>query len=196
MKRFRRPVFVVAVAAALAAAFAAALVARTAGAENPVTFVATLSSAEETPPNASTATGSAIVTFEDNTISYELHVSNLSNIVAGHIHVGAPGVAGPVVLTLITPTPLVGSFTGTLAARTLTNPQLEGPLAGQPLSALQAAVAAGNAYVNVHTNDGVPPPNTGPGDFPGGEIRGQLHAASADSGGVRAGGGRGRGRGR
>jgi hypothetical protein len=33
---------------------------------------------------------------------------------------------------------------------------------------------AGTAYVNVHTNDNVPPPNTGPGDFPGGEIRGQI----------------------
>jgi hypothetical protein len=29
-------------------------------------------------------------------------------------------------------------------------------------------------YVNVHTNDGVAPTNTGPGDFPGGEVRGQL----------------------
>jgi hypothetical protein len=37
-----------------------------------------------------------------------------------------------------------------------------------------AAVESGNAYVNVHTNDGVDPPNTGPGDFPGGEIRGQT----------------------
>jgi hypothetical protein len=27
----------------------------------------------------------------------------------------------------------------------------------------------------VHTNDGVAPTNTGPGDFPGGEIRGQVH---------------------
>jgi hypothetical protein len=26
----------------------------------------------------------------------------------------------------------------------------------------------------MHTNDGVPPINTGPGDFPGGEIRGQI----------------------
>jgi hypothetical protein len=26
----------------------------------------------------------------------------------------------------------------------------------------------------VHTNDGVPPTDTGPGDFPGGEIRGQI----------------------
>ena len=37
-----------------------------------------------------------------------------------------------------------------------------------------AAIASGATYVNVHTNDGVPPPNTGPGDFPGGEIRGQT----------------------
>jgi hypothetical protein len=27
--------------------------------------------------------------------------------------------------------------------------------------------------VNVHTNDFVDPPSTGPGNFPGGEIRGQ-----------------------
>ena len=33
---------------------------------------------------------------------------------------------------------------------------------------------SGNAYVNVHTNDGVAPTNTGPGDFPGGEVRGQF----------------------
>jgi hypothetical protein len=42
------------------------------------------------------------------------------------------------------------------------------------LSMGQAAIEAGDAYVNVHTNDGVAPTNTGPGDFPGGEIRGQL----------------------
>lgn len=35
-------------------------------------------------------------------------------------------------------------------------------------------IRAGNAYVNVHTSDGVPPNNTGPGDFPGGEVRGQI----------------------
>ena len=33
---------------------------------------------------------------------------------------------------------------------------------------------AGQAYVNVHTNDGMDPPNTGPGDFPGGEVRGDI----------------------
>jgi CHRD domain len=194
MKKLRRPVLAVAVAAALVAALSAALAVRSASADNPVTFTATLTAAEETPPTPSTATGSAIVTFNGDSISYELRVNGLSNIVAGHIHVGAPGVAGPVVLTLITPTPLLGPFNGILAARTITNPQLEGPLAGQPLSALLSAVQAGNAYVNVHTNDGVAPPNTGPGDFPGGEIRGQLHAASSDVGGVEKGRSRGRGR--
>ena len=36
------------------------------------------------------------------------------------------------------------------------------------------AMRAGFTYVNVHTNDGVGVTNTGPGDFPGGEVRGQL----------------------
>ena len=34
-----------------------------------------------------------------------------------------------------------------------------------------AKIRAGQTYVNVHTNDGVGPTNTGPGDFPGGEIQ-------------------------
>jgi hypothetical protein len=37
-----------------------------------------------------------------------------------------------------------------------------------------AAIEAGNVYVNVHTSDGDATPNEGPGDFPGGEIRGQV----------------------
>jgi hypothetical protein len=43
-----------------------------------------------------------------------------------------------------------------------------------PLDALIEQIEAGEAYVNVHTNDGVDPANSGPGDFPGGEIRGQI----------------------
>jgi hypothetical protein len=34
----------------------------------------------------------------------------------------------------------------------------------------------GKAYVNLHTNDGVAPTDTGPGDFPGGEIRADISA--------------------
>lgn len=66
---------------------------------------------------------------------------------------------------------------GVLAEGTITSANLVGPLAGMDFSVLVAAIRAGGVYANVHTNDGVAPANTGPGDFPGGEIRGQLRAA-------------------
>ena len=52
--------------------------------------------------------------------------------------------------------------------------ELTGPLAGMTLADLVNQMTAGGTYVNVHTNDGVAPADTGPGDFPGGEIRGQV----------------------
>jgi len=60
--------------------------------------------------------------------------------------------------------------TGTISAADL----LVGPLAGEPLSALVELLENDEAYVNVHTHDGMGDENTGPGDFPGGEIRGQI----------------------
>ena len=67
-----------------------------------------------------------------------------------------------------------GRTDGVLVEGSFTAANLTGPLAGQPLSALIAAMDSGNTYLNFHTNDGVAPTNTGPGDFPGGEIRGDI----------------------
>jgi hypothetical protein len=39
---------------------------------------------------------------------------------------------------------------------------------------LIVAIESGTVYLNVHTDDGVAPPDTGPGDFPDGEGRGQV----------------------
>ena len=47
-------------------------------------------------------------------------------------------------------------------------------LEGDPMSVLVDLITSGNAYVNVHTNDGISPTNTGPGDFPVGELRSQV----------------------
>src|SRR5262249_16050291 len=47
---------------------------------------------------------------------------------------------------------------------------------------LVARLRSGDAYVNVHTDDGAAPPNTGAGDFPGGHIRGQARSAPRGSG--------------
>jgi hypothetical protein len=140
-------------------------------------FVGVLSGAEEVPPRETRARG--LATFQanadDTALQFQLNVANIENVVAAHIHVGAKGVNGPVVLFLFGDAPAGGGrINGVISQGTGTGANLVGPLAGQPLSALLAAMRAGNTYVNVHTNDGVPPTNTGPGDFPGGEIRGQI----------------------
>ena len=130
----------------------------------------------EVPANASLATGQAIfkLSADGTSLDYKLIVANLDNPVAAHIHVGPPGVNGPVVALLFSAPPAGGTANGVIAEGTITAANLTGPLLGQPFSALIEALNTGNAYVNVHTNDGVPPTNTGPGDFPGGEIRGNF----------------------
>jgi hypothetical protein len=119
-------------------------------------------------------------------LHYKLKVSKIDNAFMAHIHMAPAGSNGPIVVWLFpgtapVPGPLgAGRFNGKIAEGTITASNLVGPLAGHPLSDLVAAIQAGNAYVNVHTNDGVAPTNTGPGDFPGGEIRGQLSQRGHD----------------
>ena len=143
----------------------------------PANFGTHASGDHEVPPRDTRAQGQAIfqLSRDGTELSYRLIASNIENVVASHIHVGAAGTNGPIVTFLFGNVPPGGGRTdGVLATGTITAANLIGPLTGQPLSALIDAIEAGNAYVNVHTNDGVDPTNTGPGDFPGGEIRGQL----------------------
>jgi hypothetical protein len=129
------------------------------------------------------AHGSANVRLakDGQSIDYQLVVNDISNVTQAHIHMQAKGLSGPIVVwffpTVKSTSALPGGggvHHGMLAQGTITAADLRGPLAGQPLSALIAAINAGNTYVNVHTDDGVAPGNSGPGDFPGGEVRGQL----------------------
>jgi len=141
-------------------------------------FAVHLSGDEEVPARTTLAQGEAIfhLSKDGTALHYQLIVANIDNVVASHIHVGPAGVNGPVVVFLAGPFPAGGGRTdGVLAEGTITEANLIGLLAGHPLSDLIAEMEAGNAYVNVHTNDGVDPPNTGAGDFPGGEVRGQIH---------------------
>lgn len=143
-------------------------------------FVAHLSGDEEVPVRETLAQGQAIFHLSDdgNTLSYKLIVANIDNLVASHIHLGPFGVNAPVVAFLAGPfAPGGGRVDGVIATGTITSANLVGPLAGQGLSVLVAAMRDGGTYVNAHTNDGVDPTNTGPGDFPGGEVRGQIRTA-------------------
>lgn len=141
-------------------------------------FVAApLSGDEEVPARDTKARGNATFDVSEDglTIRYQLIVANIDNVIASHIHLGPAGSNGGVVAFLFGPaSPGGGRSNGILATGTITAANLTGSLAGQPLSALLSETRAGNAYVNVHTDDGTAPTNTGPGDFPGGEIRAQI----------------------
>ncbi len=119
---------------------------------------------------------------EGTALEYKLNVANINNVFMAHIHYGAPNANGPIIVWLYPSappaSPIPGRFDGVLAQGTITAANVIDPFPndGQPFgfAELIAAMQAGNTYVNVHTNDFVDPPNTGPGDFPGGEIRGNI----------------------
>jgi hypothetical protein len=139
-------------------------------------FVATLSGDQEVPARDTRAVGVAKfkLSKDGTALEFKVNVANIHNVFASHIHCGAAGVNGPVGVTLFAGAPAGGSVNGTLAEGTITAPDPGNGCGWTDLAAVLAAIESGNTYVNVHTNDGVAPPNTGPGDFPGGEIRGQI----------------------
>ena len=136
-------------------------------------------------PADSRAQGQALFRVnDDGTVDFRLIASNINNVVQAHIHCAPAGVNGPIRMWLfptiggsgpaLTP-PGLQEQNGVLASGTFNPTGVTCPaspaMASMPL--LQA-IRTGFAYVNVHTNDGQDGPNTGPGDFPGGEIRGQI----------------------
>ena len=136
-----------------------------------------LSGDEEVPARPTLARGNATfhLSADGLSLTYKLIVANIENVVQSHIHIGASGTNGAIGVFLYGLVASGGGRTdGVLAEGTITAADFIGPLAGLTMDDLIAAMQAGDAYVNVHTNDGVSPTNTGPGDFPGGEIRGQI----------------------
>lgn len=161
------------------AAFLLALTLPLAAAQaSPRNFVAPLSGDQEVPPADTDATGVSIfqLSRDGSELSYRLNVANIENVTQAHIHVGARGVNGPVVVWLYPDGPpaqlIPGRTSGTLATGTITADDLVGPLAGASLDDLLDTIRAGNAYVNVHTLQ-----------FPPGEIRGQIDVPRGHIGG-------------
>lgn len=106
-----------------------------------------LTGAEETPPVTTTASGKARFTIgADKSVTGKVETSGIEGI-AAHIHVGAPGQAGPPIITLVKGDKGVWTVP---AGAMLTDEQF-------------ASFKAGNLYVNVHSAEHKP-----------GEIRGQL----------------------
>lgn len=145
-----------------------------------VTYTVQLSGADNVPDAIKTpATGELqlVVSANARSVQYVLKVQDLDNAAAGDIHLGPPGANGPLVVKLFPvggARPKKGPFSGVLAQGTFDGSDLIGPMAGATLEELLEQFRDGNAYCNVHTNDGMDPPNSGPGDYRLGEIRGQI----------------------
>ncbi|WP_336363637.1 CHRD domain-containing protein [Halalkalicoccus salilacus] len=91
-----------------------------------------------------------------------------SRVTQAHIHLGAEGENGPVIVWLYPeegeePELIEGRFDGTLATGTITEDDLVGPLEGASFEEAAERLESEGAYVNVHTEQ-----------HPGGEIRGQI----------------------
>lgn len=134
---------------------------------------------QEVPSVNTPAFGAARFKLRDQGTRVDFLVTaiGLQNLTAGHLHIAPAGSNGPVAVDLLAlgsiqtqgrTTMITGSFDGTA---------LGGPVTGFPLDELIGRMDAGDVYINLHTDDGVEPANTGPGDFASGEIRGQLFRA-------------------
>lgn len=132
-------------------------------------FAATLAGGNVVPPVETDAVGEATFTAEQRgdggALRYRLDVSGPWNgcVTEAHVHLGVPGENGPVVAVLFDALEPVDDAEGTLAAALLSADDLVGPLAGEGLIALADRMAAGEAYVDVHTTA-----------HPSGEIRGEV----------------------
>jgi hypothetical protein len=160
-------------------AAALALAALSAHAQD-ITYSAKLTGAAQLPePTNSKAMGdfAVVVSADGKKVSYKLSVTDLQNPTGADLHLGQPTANGPSVVKLFPihgTTPKKGSFTGVLAEGTITAADLTGPMKGGTLADLVDEIREGETYVNVHTDDGAPPQDTGPGDYHLGEIRGQI----------------------
>jgi CHRD domain/PEP-CTERM motif len=142
-------------------------------------YEVTLDGPSESPPNASPGIGFATVNFDDsaNTLFVDLTFSGLlGTTTASHIH-AATAVPGTGTAGVATTTPTFpgfplgvtsGSYTTTLDLTLASsyNPSYitaNGGTTATAEAALAAAMAAGTAYLNIHTTV-----------VPGGEIRGFL----------------------
>src|SRR2546428_7902951 len=137
---------------------------------------------ERPTPRDTLARGVAIfqLSADGESMHYKVIAANINNVIMAHIHLGDANTAGPVIVWLYPiggPPPAAprgGRLKRPPAPRDLDAPKILGPPPGKTTSALLENPAPGTPPLNIPTPEGGTPPNTGPGDFPGGEIRGQV----------------------
>jgi hypothetical protein len=144
------------------------------GASAPAThFVAHLSGAQEVPPTDSAGTGKLDIRLVANgtKLRFKLTSNGVGQIVQSHIHIGAPGVNGPVTVFFFAPPPAPwSSVTGDNFEVAGVRTAADVHLPSNPsftFADLVTALRSGNSYVNIHSPA-----------HPGGEIRGVIKPVS------------------
>ncbi len=126
-------------------------------------FATNMTGQEQVPPVDTQAIGEAILVQDlplNQTIHYFVNVTGTQGVTQGHIHSGAQGENGPIVVTLFN---FESPQSDVLLDGTFAATNLEGPMEGLEMPDLITAMQNGTTYVNVHTEQN-----------PDGEIRGQL----------------------
>ena len=117
------------------------------------TYNAVLLGTNETTNCDPDGTGNATVVFNGNSVSYAITVNNVSPPTMQHIHIGAAGTNGIIVINL------PGTWAGN---------SLSGSTTADPAVVAQIHANPAGYYLNVHN-----------GPCPGGVVRGQLQFVSA-----------------
>jgi hypothetical protein len=132
-------------------------------------FKADLNGAGEFPVVATNASGQAIFIVYPDRIEWYITAGSFgTEVQASHIHLGFPGVAGPIILPLYAKSQ--GAFTGRISGTLL--PADLVAVKDRGISTFDDAVraiVAGRTYCNIHTTL-----------VPGGEIRGQILRAGEE----------------
>ena len=135
----------------------------------PETFQAKLDARNEVPQptldGSASPQGTAKFTVNGSSVAYKIEASGLSSApLMAHIHLGAPGAPGPVIVPLNVSagsSPGTATGEGTFDASGVKGKKADG--SAMTLDDVLAAMRSGGTYVNVHTANNKP-----------GEIRGQV----------------------
>jgi hypothetical protein len=125
---------------------------------------AVMTGAEENPPVPTNASGQGIFLVFPDRIEYSITASRFGTPVqAGHVHLGFPGVNGPIILPFFN-AQTDGAFPGQLSGTFFATDFVALPDRGiVTFEDVRQALLNGRTYVNLHTTL-----------VPGGEIRGQI----------------------
>lgn len=108
-----------------------------------------------------------LVKRNDAELWYKVRITSVKNLRAVHIHTGSRGSNGPMTASLgafiLPPVSDANTFLDIAYSGKITSADLGGDLRGGTLEDLIREMAAGNAYINVHT-----------ASHPSGEVRGQI----------------------